>query len=104
MIVDSIQYNRCRALSCAVILRALEDYSEILAKSGIAKAACSEVGRYFLEPGRRQYGFEWSCEQLDINPDRIRSRINTRGLMKLIRETKSIQEKYMRQRERQALG
>jgi hypothetical protein len=75
-----------RRLICAVIIQAVNDYQIHLKQDGIELAAASRVGRWFaMEKPDGHGNFPHLCELLDLDPERLRSRLNTRDLVKEMR-------------------
>jgi hypothetical protein len=75
-----------RRLLCAVIIQAVEDYQALLLKAGLEEAAASRVGRWLLSEQPDGHGnFPHLCELLERDPERLRSRLNTRNLLKEMR-------------------
>jgi hypothetical protein len=92
-----------RALVCAVILQEIEDYQ---AKSNSSdKAFIAEMERsrrsassFLKSDDGRVYGFVWLCQQLDMDHERIRSRIESPGLIAELRRVRAAQDAYARSR------
>ena len=74
-----------RRLLCAVVLKAIEDYQDVLRQDGIQAAEASRVGRWFLTPAVEFGNFRHLCDLLGREPDRLLSRLNTRDLLKEMR-------------------
>lgn len=89
-----------RRLICAVIIQAVEDYQAHLKKDGIKAAETSRVGRWFLDAAPDGNGnFQHLCELLDMQPERLLGRLNTRDLLKEMRAYQAAMEaRYARYR------
>lgn len=93
---------RYRALMSSVVIQALMDYQDDLKRHGEKKAKIGSAGHFLLSDDNRVYGFSWICDHLDLNPDRIRSRLNTRGLLAEMRLQVARQRAYENKREQKA--
>jgi hypothetical protein len=102
-IVSMKQNMGMRALASAVILQAIEDYQATSNSSDKTFVAEMErnrrSARSFLHSNSdRVYGFVWLCQQLDMDHERIRSRIESPGLIAEMRCVRSAQDAYARSR------
>ncbi len=93
-----IQDMRCSALAAQVLVAAIEDYQRLLVKFDRIRAERSEVGDFFFSDTRRPYGFLWLCDHLDVDPEKIRGELNTRGLMQRMRDAREMQKRYEERR------
>lgn len=92
------QTARYKGLISSVALMAIEDYQDELKKQSYVAALASEPGRYFHSDSELPYSFLWCCAVLDMDPNGIRSRLNTRGLIQEMRKVKTLQAKYANER------
>jgi len=87
-----------RRLICSIIIQAVVDYQDVLKKDGIAKAEASKVGRWFLSPcSKNEANFVRLCDMLNLQSERLLSRLNTRDLVKEMRAyQKALEDQYKR--------
>lgn len=83
-----------KRLVAAVVRQALDDHQANLKQHGITAALLMEPARWLLADTQLVFSFEWCCNVLDLDPGGIRARMNTRDLIKKMRETRVRQEKY----------
>jgi len=97
------QNSGYRAIACGVILQALEDYQAT--SSSRDKAVQAEIERnrgsarrFIFDDSDRVFGFLWLCQTIDMDPERIRSRIEQPNLMAELRRVRAAQDSYARER------
>lgn len=94
-----------RRLICAVIIHAVTDYQALLTKSGVAAAESSRVGRWFLAPcAGNPANFHRLCAYLDKDPARLVARLNTRGLVREMRDYQEALEKQYKRYQAMVAG
>lgn len=99
---DLLPYRR---LICAIIIQAVTDYQSVLMREGVAAAEASAVGRWFLAPdSANRANFHHLCAYLDKDPARLVARLNTRGLVREMREYQEALEKAYKRFQAQVAG
>lgn len=98
--LDKEQVTACRRLLSKVITQAVEDYQAILKDEGLQAARESRVGRWLLETRQDGHGnFPHLCELLELAPERLVSRLNTRGLLReMMAHQAALEARYARYR------
>lgn len=87
------QVVACKRLLSKVVTKAVEDYQAVLKKEGIHAAQASRVGRWLLETRPDGHGnFPHICELMNLSPDRLQTRLNTRDLMHQMRAHQAMLE------------
>lgn len=100
--ISQQQVTAFRRLLAKVITQAVEDYQDVLKKDGLEAAKASRVGRWLHESQPDGRGsFPHMCELLEVAPERLQGRLNTRDLMHKMRAHQaSLEAQYARYRAR----